>query len=190
MSEFNQLTSFLAGVISYPSTTTTSFLFFCCFSLSSKHKNIFGLLYILGPLFQKFLLLFFFSETFLFLWGKKGREKSHQNVLMTIKPWLSSKELFLTYKVYVCTHLILVITANTRNTCSLRSFCLSSSFSCSCLARNSLSSSSCLRARATWYCAWLSKSEHCLEGSQFREIWMQLVYFLFKTQSITLFTHI
>ena len=77
-----------------------SFLFFCCFSLSSKHKNIFGLFYILGPLFQKFLLLFFFSETFLFLWGKKGREKSHQNVLMTIKSWLSSKELFLTKCMY------------------------------------------------------------------------------------------
>lgn len=49
------------------------------------------------------------------------------------------------------------------STCSFNNCCRSRSLSCSCLARSSFSSSSCFLARATWYWAWLSRSEHCLQ---------------------------
>lgn len=45
-------------------------------------------------------------------------------------------------------------------TCSRRCFCRRASRSSSCFLRSSRSCSSILRALATWYCAWLSKSEH------------------------------
>ena len=48
------------------------------------------------------------------------------------------------------------------HTSSSSFFFLSISFSSSCLRRVSCSSSSTFRARATWYCAWLSKSLVCL----------------------------
>lgn len=74
--------------------------------------------------------------------------------------WILNDDLVTTYEAFLTFSSISCFLLSSFLSCSSTTFCLRACRSSSCLRRKAFSSSSCLRARTTWYWAWDSRSRH------------------------------